>query len=209
MRRGDIRLVDLEPVWGAEANKQRPAIIVSNDGEQHRVTPRTRGRHCRPHRVGRRLEGTSGAGPIDRRRTRRPTSRTNDRRAASRTRRGAQTPSVTRKEPLTWELPSQGFEAAPGIEPGYRALQARHLSLVIPAHGARTRPARTLRGAGEARANGELAGDEHRAGKRTDPERSDERGISRQHRREGSSVALPALRHRDGRRRRGTTTGAT
>jgi mRNA interferase MazF len=32
MRRGDIRLVDLEPVLGAEANKQRPAIIVSNDG---------------------------------------------------------------------------------------------------------------------------------------------------------------------------------
>ncbi len=32
MRRGDIRLVDLEPVRGAESNKQRPAIIVSNDG---------------------------------------------------------------------------------------------------------------------------------------------------------------------------------
>ena len=32
MRRGDIRLVDLEPVRGAEATKQRPAIIVSNDG---------------------------------------------------------------------------------------------------------------------------------------------------------------------------------
>jgi mRNA interferase MazF len=27
-----IRLVDLEPVGGAEANKQRPAVIVSNDG---------------------------------------------------------------------------------------------------------------------------------------------------------------------------------
>ena len=32
MRRGEIRLVDLEPVRGAQANKQRPAIIVSNDG---------------------------------------------------------------------------------------------------------------------------------------------------------------------------------
>jgi mRNA interferase MazF len=32
MRRGEIRLVDLEPVRGAEANKQRPAVIVSNDG---------------------------------------------------------------------------------------------------------------------------------------------------------------------------------
>ena len=32
MRRGEIRLVDLEPIRGAEADKQRPAIIVSNDG---------------------------------------------------------------------------------------------------------------------------------------------------------------------------------
>lgn len=31
MRRGEIRLVDLEPVRGAEANKRRPAVIVSND----------------------------------------------------------------------------------------------------------------------------------------------------------------------------------
>jgi mRNA interferase MazF len=32
MRRGDIRLVDLDSVVGPEANKTRPAIIVSNDG---------------------------------------------------------------------------------------------------------------------------------------------------------------------------------
>ena len=32
MRRGEIRLVDLEPARGAEADKQRPAVIVSNDG---------------------------------------------------------------------------------------------------------------------------------------------------------------------------------
>ena len=32
MRRGEIRLVDLEPVRGAEAGKRRPAVIVSNDG---------------------------------------------------------------------------------------------------------------------------------------------------------------------------------
>jgi mRNA interferase MazF len=32
MRRGEIRLVDLEPARGAEANKRRPAVIVSNDG---------------------------------------------------------------------------------------------------------------------------------------------------------------------------------
>jgi mRNA interferase MazF len=31
IRRGDIRLVDLDPVRGSEANKRRPAIIVSND----------------------------------------------------------------------------------------------------------------------------------------------------------------------------------
>ena len=32
MRRGEIRLVDLEPVRGSEAAKRRPAVIVSNDG---------------------------------------------------------------------------------------------------------------------------------------------------------------------------------
>lgn len=31
MRRGEIRLVDLEPVRGSEASKTRPAVIVSND----------------------------------------------------------------------------------------------------------------------------------------------------------------------------------
>lgn len=31
MRRGDVYLVDLDPVWGSEANKQRPAIVVSNE----------------------------------------------------------------------------------------------------------------------------------------------------------------------------------
>lgn len=32
MRRGEIRVVDLDPVVGSEANRRRPAIIVSNDG---------------------------------------------------------------------------------------------------------------------------------------------------------------------------------
>ncbi len=32
MRRGEIRLVELDPTRGAEANKARPAVIVSNDG---------------------------------------------------------------------------------------------------------------------------------------------------------------------------------
>lgn len=31
MLRGEIRLVDLDPVRGAEANKVRPAVLVSND----------------------------------------------------------------------------------------------------------------------------------------------------------------------------------
>jgi mRNA interferase MazF len=31
MLRGEIRLVDLDPARGAEANKRRPAVIVSND----------------------------------------------------------------------------------------------------------------------------------------------------------------------------------
>lgn len=31
MRRGDIHSVDLDPARGAEANKRRPAVIVSND----------------------------------------------------------------------------------------------------------------------------------------------------------------------------------
>ena len=32
MRRGEIRLVDLDPARGAGADKRRPAVIVSNDG---------------------------------------------------------------------------------------------------------------------------------------------------------------------------------
>ncbi len=31
MRRGEIRLVDLDPARGNEADKRRPAILVSND----------------------------------------------------------------------------------------------------------------------------------------------------------------------------------
>jgi mRNA interferase MazF len=32
MQRGDITLVDLEPIRGAEASRLRPAVIVSNNG---------------------------------------------------------------------------------------------------------------------------------------------------------------------------------
>lgn len=31
MRRGEVRLVDLDPARGSEANKRRPSVIVSND----------------------------------------------------------------------------------------------------------------------------------------------------------------------------------
>ena len=31
MLRGEVRLTNLEPAWGSEANKRRPAVIVSND----------------------------------------------------------------------------------------------------------------------------------------------------------------------------------
>lgn len=31
MRRGEVRLVDLDPARGSEAAKRRPAVIVSND----------------------------------------------------------------------------------------------------------------------------------------------------------------------------------
>ena len=32
MRRGEIRLVNLDPVVGSEASRTRPGVIVSNDG---------------------------------------------------------------------------------------------------------------------------------------------------------------------------------
>lgn len=32
MRRGEVRLVEFDPVRGSEANKTRPAVVVSNDG---------------------------------------------------------------------------------------------------------------------------------------------------------------------------------
>ncbi|MBV1851487.1 type II toxin-antitoxin system PemK/MazF family toxin [Catellatospora tritici] len=40
MRRGDVYLVDLEPHRGAEADKVRPAVVVSNDAA-NRVAQRT------------------------------------------------------------------------------------------------------------------------------------------------------------------------
>jgi mRNA interferase MazF len=43
MRRGEIRSVDLEPVRGSQANKRRPAVIVSNDGANLTATRLGRG----------------------------------------------------------------------------------------------------------------------------------------------------------------------
>jgi mRNA interferase MazF len=43
VRRGEIWLVDLEPVLGAEASKRRPAVIVSNDGANRSASSRRRG----------------------------------------------------------------------------------------------------------------------------------------------------------------------
>jgi mRNA interferase MazF len=43
MRRGEICLVDLEPVRGAEASKTRPAVIVSDDGANITATRLGRG----------------------------------------------------------------------------------------------------------------------------------------------------------------------
>src|SRR4029077_2886374 len=43
MRRGEIRVVDLEPIRGAEARKSRPAVIVSNDGANSTATRLGRG----------------------------------------------------------------------------------------------------------------------------------------------------------------------
>jgi len=38
MRRGEIRLIDLEPARSARADKRRPAVIVSNDGANAAAT---------------------------------------------------------------------------------------------------------------------------------------------------------------------------
>ena len=89
---GEIRWVDLDPVRGAEADKRRPAVIVSNDGANTTAnrlgrasSPSFRSRptstHVYPfqrssggvHRPAARLEGPGGAGALGRRRpNRRP-----------------------------------------------------------------------------------------------------------------------------------------
>ncbi len=43
MRRGEIRLIDLDPVRGSAANKRRPGVIVSNDRALAAAARRGRG----------------------------------------------------------------------------------------------------------------------------------------------------------------------
>ena len=43
MLRGEIRLVDLEPTRGHDANKRRPAVVVSNDRANAAAERRGRG----------------------------------------------------------------------------------------------------------------------------------------------------------------------
>lgn len=43
MRRGEIRVADLDPVRGSEANKRRPVVIVSNDAANRRAEALGRG----------------------------------------------------------------------------------------------------------------------------------------------------------------------
>ena len=43
MLRGEIRIVDLDPARGSEANKRRPAVIVSNDGANTTASQLNRG----------------------------------------------------------------------------------------------------------------------------------------------------------------------
>lgn len=43
MRRGEVYLVDFEPTQGSEANKARPAVIVSNDAANRSAERTNRG----------------------------------------------------------------------------------------------------------------------------------------------------------------------
>lgn len=43
MRRGEVWLTDLEPIRGSEADKRRPAVIVSNDQANRRAGQLGRG----------------------------------------------------------------------------------------------------------------------------------------------------------------------
>jgi mRNA interferase MazF len=86
MRRGQVWLVDLDPVLGSESDKHRPAVIVSNDAANSTAASLGRGvvtvvpvttnlRRVYPfqvllpagdHRTPQRLQGARRAGPLRR-----------------------------------------------------------------------------------------------------------------------------------------------
>jgi mRNA interferase MazF len=74
VRRGDVYLVSLNPVRGAEIQKTRPCVVVSPDElntylRTFLVVPLTTGGHPYPFRVPCRFEGKTGYVVIDQIRT--------------------------------------------------------------------------------------------------------------------------------------------
>ncbi len=72
--RGDVFLVELDPVRGSEIRKTRPCVVVSPDELNHYlrtsiVAPLTTGRHPYPYRVPCRFAGKSGHIVLDQIRT--------------------------------------------------------------------------------------------------------------------------------------------
>jgi len=72
--RGEVFLVELDPVRGSEIRKTRPCVVVSPDELNHHlgttiVAPLTTGQHPYPYRVACRFGGKSGHIVLDQIRT--------------------------------------------------------------------------------------------------------------------------------------------
>ena len=72
--RGEVFLVELDPVRGSEIRKTRPCLVVSPDELNHNlrttiVAPLTTGRHPYPYRVPCRFGGKAGHIVLDQLRT--------------------------------------------------------------------------------------------------------------------------------------------
>ena len=72
--RGEVYLVQLDPMHGSKIHKTRPCLVVSPDELNHHlrtviVTPMTTGGHTYPWRVRCRFQGRSGLVAIDQVRT--------------------------------------------------------------------------------------------------------------------------------------------
>ena len=72
--RGDVFLVELDPVRGSEIRKSRPCVVISPDELNHHlrtaiVAPLTTGRHPYPYRIPCRFGGKSGHIVLDQIRT--------------------------------------------------------------------------------------------------------------------------------------------